>query len=96
MCYALSGEFDQAEPLYKRVIAILEHNNFQEKREMAIALENYSLVLKKTGHDAEAKAASERARRDSYQAVRYNTLKQEKTNGQEADHCRRSPHPRTL
>ncbi len=35
-----SLKYDQAEPLYKRVIAILEHNNFQEKLEMAVALQN--------------------------------------------------------
>jgi hypothetical protein len=44
------------------VIAILEHNNYQGKPEMAVALENYALVLKKTGRDAEAKAVSARAR----------------------------------
>jgi tetratricopeptide (TPR) repeat protein len=62
MCYALQAKYDQAEPLYKRVIEILEHNNLQQKQEMAVALENYSLILRKTGRDAEAKPASERAR----------------------------------
>jgi tetratricopeptide (TPR) repeat protein len=62
MCYALQGEYDRAEPLYKRVIVILEHNNFYEKQEMAVALENYSLVLRKTGRDVEAKTTLERAR----------------------------------
>jgi tetratricopeptide (TPR) repeat protein len=62
MCYALQGQYDRAEPLYKRVIAILEHNNFHEKQEMAIALENYSLVLRKTGRDVEAKTTLEQAR----------------------------------
>jgi tetratricopeptide (TPR) repeat protein len=62
MCYALQGQYDRAEPLYKRVIAILEHNNFHEKQEMAVALENYSLVLRKTGRDVEAKTTLEQAR----------------------------------
>jgi hypothetical protein len=61
MCYALQGQYDRAEPLYKRMITILELNNFQEKPEMVAALENYSLVLKKIGREAEANAASKRA-----------------------------------
>ncbi len=61
MCYALQGQYDRAEPLYKRTIDILQHSGYGDKAEMAVALGNYSLLLKKTGRDAEAKAVSEKA-----------------------------------
>jgi tetratricopeptide (TPR) repeat protein len=60
-CYALQGQYDRAEPLYKRTIEILRRSGYDDKSEMAAALGNYSLLLKKTGRDAEAKAVSERA-----------------------------------
>src|SRR5262249_4890651 len=60
-CYSQEGKYEQAEPLYKRVIDILGQSQFKEKAPMAVALENYGLLLKRTSREAEAKAFIEKA-----------------------------------
>ena len=60
-CYALQGEYGKAELLFKRVVEILEHSNLRDSADMAASLENYALVLRKTGHEAEAKSMYDRA-----------------------------------
>jgi Tetratricopeptide repeat len=60
-CYSLQGRYDQAEPLYKRVMGILQRSGYGEGPEMATALENYALLLKKTAREAEAKDVLEKA-----------------------------------
>jgi tetratricopeptide (TPR) repeat protein len=62
MCYALQGQYDQAEPLYNRAVTILERSKYQPEPEMAVALENYGLLLKKMGRDADAKVELDKAR----------------------------------
>jgi tetratricopeptide (TPR) repeat protein len=61
-CYSLQGEYDRAEPLYKRVIDILQRSGYNEGPQMATALENYALLLKRTAREAEARNVLERAR----------------------------------
>src|ERR1700686_3061632 len=53
--YAQQGQYDQAEPLYKHVISILDISAYKEQPQMATALETYALVLKKTGREGEGK-----------------------------------------
>lgn len=60
-CYSLLGQYDQAEPLYKRVIGILDRSDYKEGLPMATALENYALLLRKNGHEAEAKGYLQKA-----------------------------------
>jgi len=60
-CYALQGEYARAELLYKQVVEILEHTSFRDTAEMAACLENYALVLRKTGQEAQAKSVNDRA-----------------------------------
>jgi len=62
MCHALQGQYEQAVPLYQKVVAILENSKLRESPEMAIALENYSLALRKAGREAEAQPFADSAR----------------------------------
>jgi len=43
------------------VISILDVSSYKEQPQMATALENYALVLKRTGREAEGKELLERA-----------------------------------
>lgn len=60
-CYAVQGNYGAAEPLFKQAVEIFEHANWADRPEIATALENYSLLLKKTGREAEAGPMMERA-----------------------------------
>jgi tetratricopeptide (TPR) repeat protein len=60
--YAMQGKPDRAEPLYSRAIRILESANNMDLAEGALVYENYSLFLRKTGHEAEAAAMLTKAR----------------------------------
>jgi Tfp pilus assembly protein PilF len=60
--YAMEGKPDRAEPLYSRAIRILESAYIMDLAEGALVYENYSVFLRKTGHEAEAAAMLSRAR----------------------------------
>ena len=60
--YAMQGKPERAEPLYSRAIRILESANNMDLAEGALVYENYSLFLRKTGHEAEAAAMLTKAR----------------------------------
>jgi len=55
------GDFAGSEPLFKQVIDVLEQSTYKDGPDMALALENYALVLKKTGHEDAAKPFLDRA-----------------------------------
>ena len=60
-CYSQQGKYEQTEPVYKRVIRILEQSHFKDEAPMAVALENYGLLLRKISREAEAKTFIDRA-----------------------------------
>ena len=60
-CYSLQGNYDQAEPLYKRVIDIFDHAEYKDTPQMATTLENYALLLKRTDRLTEAKDILQKA-----------------------------------
>jgi len=55
------GDYAGAEPLFKRVIDVLAESKYKDSPDMASALENYALLLKKTGRAGAAKPFLERA-----------------------------------
>jgi tetratricopeptide (TPR) repeat protein len=60
--YAAQDKYDMAEKLFARAVKIYEQSNWLDKPEVATTFENYSLLLKKTGRQAEASVMLERAR----------------------------------
>ena len=55
------GKYAEAEPLYKRAIAIDEKALGPEHPNVAMSLENYAALLRKTNRDAEAAKMEARA-----------------------------------
>jgi tetratricopeptide (TPR) repeat protein len=55
------GDYAAAEPLLKRVIDALASSKYKDTSDMASALENYVVVLRKTGRDDAAKPFVEKA-----------------------------------
>lgn len=55
------GDYTGAEVLFKRVIDVLGSSKYKDSSDMASALENYAVVLKKTGRDEAAKPFLDRA-----------------------------------
>jgi tetratricopeptide (TPR) repeat protein len=55
------GYYTGAELLFKRVIDVLESSKYRNSSDMASALENYAVLLKKTGRPEEAKTFLDRA-----------------------------------
>jgi len=60
--YAAQDKYDMAEQLFARAVKTYEQSKWLDKPEVATTFENYSLLLKKTGRQAEASAMLERAR----------------------------------
>ncbi len=60
--YAIQGKFDKAEPLYSRALGIFESSNWLDESEVATTYENYSLLLRKSGREAEAATMLEKAK----------------------------------
>jgi len=60
--YAAQSLYDRAQPLFLRAIEILERSNALEKAEGATTLENYALLLRKTGRNDEAAVMIKRAK----------------------------------
>jgi hypothetical protein len=59
--YAAQAKYAQAEPLYQRSLALLEQANWMEKPEAVRTMQNYALLLKKTGREEEARSMAEKA-----------------------------------
>jgi len=59
--YRVLGKYDQAEPLYKRALAINERPLGPDHPEMAGVLENYATLLAATNRQAEADKLQHRA-----------------------------------
>ncbi len=62
LVYKTQGRYADAEPLYKRALAITEKTLGPEHPHVSMALENYAALLRKTGRDAEAKRLEARAK----------------------------------
>ncbi len=69
--YHVQGRYADAEPLYKRTLAILEKALGPEHPNVATGLENYADLLRKTGRDAEAAKMELRA-----EAIRHKHAKE--------------------
>ncbi len=60
--YDAQGKYAEADPLYKRALAIRENALGPEHPSVATSLENYADLLRKTGRDAEATEMDARAK----------------------------------
>jgi tetratricopeptide (TPR) repeat protein len=60
--YHQQGKYDEAEPLYKRSLAIVEKSLGPEHPHMATSLENYAMLLRKTNREVEAARIEARAK----------------------------------
>ena len=59
--YDAQGKYGEAEPLYRRALAIREKALGPEHPDVATCLENYAILLKKMGRGAEAEPLEARA-----------------------------------
>jgi tetratricopeptide (TPR) repeat protein len=62
LLYKVQGKYAEAEPLYKRSLAIREKALGPEHPNVATALENYAALLRETGRNAEAHRLDARAK----------------------------------
>jgi tetratricopeptide (TPR) repeat protein len=60
--YKVQGRYDEAEPLYKRDLAITEKALGPDHPHVATTLENYALLLRQIERDAEAAKMEARAK----------------------------------
>ncbi len=60
--YHAQGKHTEAEPLYRRALAIWEKALGPEHPHVAQSLENYAVLLRKTGRDIEAAKLEARAK----------------------------------
>ncbi len=60
--YRAQGKYAEAEPFFRRVLAILEKALGPEHPDVATTLENYAVLLRKTNRDAEAAKMEARAK----------------------------------
>ncbi len=60
--YKNQGRYTEAEPLYKRALAIFEKALGPEHPSVATSLENYAVLLRETGRGAEAAKMKARAK----------------------------------
>lgn len=61
LLYHAQGNYAEAEPLYKRSLAIVENALGPEHPNVATALENYSELLRETNRETEAAEMEARA-----------------------------------
>ncbi len=71
--YQTQGRYAEAEPLYKRALAIEEKALGPEHPNVATSLENYAALLRETGRAAEADKMAARAK-----AIRMKRAKENK------------------
>jgi tetratricopeptide (TPR) repeat protein len=55
------GDYAGAEPLFRLVIDVLGSSKYKDSSDMASALENYAVILKKMGHEDAAKSFLDKA-----------------------------------
>ena len=60
--YVTQGNYAEAEPLYRRALAIIEKALGPEHPNLATSLENYAALLRKTGRADEAAEMEARAK----------------------------------
>ncbi len=60
--YRAQGRYAEAEPLFKRALAIVEKSLGPEHPHVAKALQNYAALLRETGRGAEATRMEARAK----------------------------------
>ena len=60
--YTVQGRYNEAEPLYRRSLAILEKSRGPTHPDLVICLENYAALLRETHRPAEAAKLEQRAR----------------------------------
>jgi tetratricopeptide (TPR) repeat protein len=60
-CYTQQAKYSQAEPMYRRALALLEQAKLAEKPEASYVMENYAVLLKKTNRQEEARTMLEKA-----------------------------------
>ncbi len=59
--YFEQGQFDRAEPMFKRALAIAERSLGSQHSMVALLSENYAQLLRKTGRDEAAAVLAARA-----------------------------------
>ncbi len=62
LLYKAQGRYAEAEPLYKRALAIVEKALGPEHPLVATSLKNYAVLLRKTGRATEAENMEARAK----------------------------------
>ena len=65
--YGSEGKYGEAEPLYRRLLTILEKTPGREHPNVATVLESYSALLRKMGR--EDKAVEQEARASAIRAI---------------------------
>ncbi len=60
--YYAQGQYAEAKPLYKRALRIYERTLGKNHPEVAVTLENYADLLRRTNRDAKAKKMEARAK----------------------------------
>ncbi len=73
--YGAQGRYAEAEPLYKRALAIVEKALGPEHPHVATSLENYAALLRATGRGEEAKKLEARAKAIRAKHARENPTK---------------------
>ena len=63
LLYNYEGKYSEAEPLYKRVVAIREKNLGPEHPDVAQSLDAYAALLRQAGQKADAEKMEARARK---------------------------------
>jgi len=63
LLYNYEGKYSEAEPLYKRVVAIREKNLGPEHPDVAQSLDAYAALLRQAGQKADAEKMEDRARK---------------------------------
>ena len=75
--YSNQGKYNDAEPLYKRSLAIDEKALGPEHPKVATCLKNYAVLLRKMGRGAEAEPLEARAKAIRARHVEQNPPKQD-------------------
>jgi tetratricopeptide (TPR) repeat protein len=60
-CYTRQAKYSQAEPMYRKALALLEQAKLAEKPEAGYVMENYAVLLEKTNRQEEARTLREKA-----------------------------------
>ena len=75
LVYRAQGKYAEAEPLFKRALAILDRALGPKHPDVALVLKNYAALLRKTGHSGEATMMGLRAKAIRAKHARQNPAK---------------------